>query len=171
MIAGYPGSGKTTVSTFIAKKFKLDYISAGKLYRELASADGVDINSLKFLKWYKQARYDKIVDSQVRKASRKGNCVIDSWLAPYLIKDGIKIFLKVDFEVAAKRVASRENISIRTAKIITRKRLDLTRRRAKRLYGIKLDDLSVYNFVIDTTFLNVNDVNNLVSFLLRRLRL
>ena len=171
LIAGYPGAGKTTVSTFIAKKFKLNYISAGKLYRELASADGININSIKFLKWYKQAHYDRIVDSQVRKASRKGDCVIDSWLAPHLIRDGIKIFLKVDFDVAAKRIASRENIPIRTAKIITKKRLDLTRKRAKRLYGINLDDLSVYNYVIDTTFLNIKDVNKLVEFLLRRLRL
>ncbi len=174
IVSGMPGSGKSTVARFISKYLNLRYVSAGGLFRDLAVKMGYDSKGDKFIKWNKFVKnhpeIDRKIDAMIRKEARKGDVVIDSWLAGHLIKKAdLKIFLKVDLNTAIKRIALRENLSRREVKSETENRLKISRERWKRLYGIDIDDLRPFDFVFDTTRFSQDQMKRVIRLILKTL--
>ena len=69
-----------------------------------------------------------------------------------------RIWLKVSEEERARRVASRENISIDTAIEANAKRLAVDNKRYQNMYGFVPDDPTPYTNIIDATNLNAEQV-------------
>ena len=94
------------------------------------------------------------------------NLVVDSRLAWYFEKEAFKVFISVDIDVAAKRLAKdsvNRNIedkynTLEEAKNAIIKRQFYERDRYIKEYGIDVLDYTNYDVVIDSTNLSSDDI-------------
>ncbi len=120
-ISGMAGTGKSTLSKKLAKKYDLKCYSGGDALKELAKCEGYDSSregwwetpeGLNFLKTRtSDPKFDKAVDAKLLEYAAKGNVLLDSWTMPWLLKDGFKIWLMASIEKRAARVAVRDGIT------------------------------------------------------------
>ncbi len=150
-IGGPHGTGKSTYAKMIARQFKLRYVSAGQLFRDLAKEKSVSLEELS-----KQAAsapdIDRMIDERSAAEAAKGDAVIEGQLAAWMAKDlaQVRIYLKASDEERIARIASRDRLNYEVARRQTLERERIQRERYMRYYGINIDDLSLYNIVIDT---------------------
>ncbi len=150
-IAGPHGTGKSTYAKMIARQFKLRYVSAGQLFRDLAKEKSVALEELG-----KQAasspEIDRMIDERSAAEAAKGDVVIEGQLAAWMAKDlaQVRIYLKAPDQERITRIANRDHLTYESARRQTLEREWIQRERYKRYYGIDTDDLSPYNVIIDT---------------------
>ena len=162
-ISGKAGSGKSTLARLLAKKLKLKHYSTGGLMRQIAKKRNISL-----LKLSKIAERDKDIDTELDerqiKLAQQDNFVIDGRLSALFIPNtDFSIFLDCDDEVRAKRILKDErqgekgkNTNEMIKKI--KKREDSERKRYKKYYGYDYHDKKNYDYVIDTTHLDVNEM-------------
>jgi len=150
-IAGPHGTGKSTYAKIIAKQFKLRYVSAGQFFRDLAKQRGVSFEELSRQAANSQ-EIDRLIDERSAAEAGKGNVVVEGQLAAWMAKDRaqVRIYLKAPDEVRIGRIAHRDHLDYEVARRQTLEREEIQRDRYKRYYGIDIDDLSLYNVVVDT---------------------
>ncbi|MCS7116475.1 MAG: cytidylate kinase family protein [Nitrososphaerota archaeon] len=169
IISGMSCVGKTTVAKALAKRFDLRYLSGGDMLKEIAIEMGYRSSGddwwdtpegMKFLNERKKdPSFDKKVDERLIQYAQKGGVVISSYPLPWLTDKGIKIWLKGSIERRAERMAQRDNITIEEARRIVLIRDDENKRLYNQLYNIRFgDDLSVFDFVINTDNLSKEQV-------------
>lgn len=177
-ISGLAATGKSTVARRLAKALNVKYVSGGQALKQLAiergySPGGEDWwekpEGLKFLnERSSNPEFDKLVDAKLIELASREDVVVDSWVLPWLLKDGYKVWLKADEEERAARLAKRSGMPIDVAKEILRKRDSESQDIYKRLYGISLgSDLSPFDVVLDTTGLNEDEVYRLLLSLIK----
>jgi len=169
-ISGTPGSGKSTCAKILAKKYGLRYISAGRLFREIAREKGISVEELHKLA-EKDYEIDKYVDSRSIEEAKKGNVVIEGHLTAWILKDiaDVKIFLKASLEERAKRVSQRDKIPIDKALEEISFREKSNKERFKKIYNIDVNDLSIFDLVIDTTRISPDTVVKIISMYINSL--
>lgn len=153
-VGGTISSGKTTLAEGIAERFKFKHISAGEIMRKLASERGVDI--MEFSK-YAEGNFD--VDHEIDERQRElvrdylseGYGVIaDGRLSAHLLDPNLKIWLSAPLKVRVERIMKRENCTRNDAVKRIAEREGSERRRYKNIYNIHLDDLSIYDLILNT---------------------
>ncbi len=169
IISGPPAIGKTTVAKGLAKEFDLKYLSGGDVLKELAEEQGFKTGrddfwdtsfGMEFLNMRKtNPEFDKIVDEKLKKLFLEGGKIITSYTLPWLVQDGIKIWLAGSQENSAKRMTVRDRISFEEAFDIVKKRYQENKMIYKKLYGFNFgDDLSVFDVIINTDNLGADEV-------------
>ncbi|RLG56806.1 MAG: cytidylate kinase, partial [Candidatus Hydrothermarchaeota archaeon] len=144
----------------------LRHVQAGMVFREMAKERGMSLQEFSKLA-EKDKSFDRLVDERQKELAKQGNVVIDGRLSGWLIDADLKIWLKASLDERAKRVAKRENKDYETALKETRERERSELKRYKEIYGIDLNDLSPYDFVINTELWSaeviVETIKNLVE--------
>ena len=169
IISGPPAIGKTTIAKALAKEFSLSYVSGGDVLKELAKEEGFETSGddwwdksqgMKFLNQRQEnSEFDKKVDEKLKELFLKGNIVITSYTLPWLINDGIKIWLSGSIENSSKRMSYRDSTTLDEALVIVKKRFEENKIIYKKLYGFNFsDDLTVFDKIIETDGLNINQV-------------
>lgn len=169
IISGMPAVGKSTAAKALADAFGLRYYCAGDALKELAIQKGYKpsgedwwetVDGMRFLEERrKNPDFDREVDGRLVQVAKDGNVAITSYTAPWLVNNGIKIWLKASMEVRARRLASRDTMPFERASQIISDR-DLENQGIYRnLYGIKFgEDLSVFDFILNTEHLSSENV-------------
>ncbi|RLE66132.1 MAG: cytidylate kinase [Thermoprotei archaeon] len=168
-ISGQPASGKTTYAKFIAQKYNLRYVSSGQLFRAYARERG-----LSFIELHKLAERDPSIDKEIDKRAleeaKRGSVVIEGHLAAWIVKDfaNVKIFFKAPLQVRGRRLAERDKKTLEEAirEILFRERSN--KERAKKYYGIDLNDWSIFDIIIDTSILGIEDIKAVLSIFMER---
>lgn len=169
IVSGPPAIGKTTIAKGLAKEFDLKYLSGGDVLKELAEEEGFhterddfwDTSSgMDFLNIRKtNPDFDKKVDEKLKNLFFEGGVIITSYTLPWLVKNGIKIWLAGSQENSAKRMTVRDKISFKSALEIVKKRYRENKMIYKKLYGFNFgDDLSVFDKIINTDDLGAEEV-------------
>ena len=155
-ISGLHGTGKSTFARILSKKFKLRLVSAGELFRQIATKRRLTISELSKIS-YENKEIDEIIDERTRMEAKKGNVVLDGLLAGWMARDeaNIKIYLTASESVRVERIARRDGITYDAARKATLLREELERIRFKRFYGIDIDDTSIYDLALNTGLLSV----------------
>ena len=119
---------------------------------------------LKFLSQRQQDKsIDRRVDEQLINIAKSEEAVIDSWVLPWLIEDGFKVWLKADVDVRARRMSKRGGMSLEEATRIIQERDRENYKLYLDLYGIKIgDDLSPFQLVLDSSYLSEASVFKIV---------
>ncbi|HXV67264.1 MAG TPA: AAA family ATPase [Nitrosopumilaceae archaeon] len=169
IISGPPAIGKTTVAKGLAKEFNLTYLGGGDILKDIAKEQGFQTggddwwdtdDGMKFLNQRsKNPEFDKKVDNKLRELFLKGNIVITSYTLPWLVEDGIKIWLAGTLENSAKRMQKRDDMDAKEALSIVKKRYDENKKLYKKLYNFDFgENLSIFDKIIDTDELDASKV-------------
>ena len=164
-ISGTAGSGKSTVAKAVAKEFGLKHYSAGDFMRELAVKRNISLMEIGRLA-EKDVSIDREIDECTKKLAKEDNFVIDSRLAFHFIPKAIRIFLKVAPGIAAKRIWRDIKAKKRAVEQFSSekevlsgilKRQDSEVKRYRKYYRLDYLDEKNYDFVLDTSKLNVQE--------------
>ncbi len=153
IINGRAGSGKSTIIKKLSEALQLLAVDVGQMVRAAAREHGMEL--AEFAR-YRDAHHDvdREIDERVMKAIRGGDKIVQSRTIPYLFKKKgqpyFGIFLDVTPETQAKRLAARDNISQEQARSDNAKRDAADHARYQKIYGIDINDLSVYHLVVAT---------------------
>lgn len=164
-ISGLAGSGKTTCALAIARDFGLKYFSTGKIFRELAEKYGMSLAEFSHLA-EKEDTIDRKIDEAAKKAAEEGYVVLDGRLTGWFCRHvpSLKIWLKAPLEVRVERIAERDHIPFEEAKIKTLMREKSEIKRYEKYYGINLNDLSIYDLILDTSLYSKKSMLKIVRF-------
>ncbi len=180
VISGPPAVGKTTVAKALAKEFGLKYLSGGDVLKELAKEEGYATsgndwwdtkNGMEFLNQREgNAEFDKKVDQKLIDLFKQGGMVITSYTLPWLVDNGIKIWLEGSHTSSIERMQTRDNMSSEDAYAITKKRYDKNKALYKKLYDFEFGgDSVVFDKIIDTDNLDANEVIKIAKETVKKL--
>ena len=166
-VTGDLGSGKSTVSHLLCQQLNYEYIYTGKIQREIASR--YNMTTLE-LNQYSETHpeIDDEIDSTFKSLNDSTDLIVDSRLAWFFIPKSFKVFLKTNLIVSANRISGdhqRENETYSSTeeavkKIIARKASE--NKRYRELYGVDCSDLSLFNLIVDTSFIAPERVADIV---------
>lgn len=155
-LTGDLGSGKSAVSRILCERSGFEYISTGKVQRQLAQSLGLDT-----LEMNRRADIDPTIDEQidgifVALGRDPKSYVIDSRMAWFFLPDSFKVFLQIDVKIAVARILndptrnSEQYTSAEEAaeKILARKASENARFLQK--YGADCTNLNNFDLVINT---------------------
>ncbi|MBI2656532.1 AAA family ATPase [Candidatus Woesearchaeota archaeon] len=163
-ISGKAGSGKSTIARLLSEKLKLRHYSIGDLMRAMAAEKGMALLELN-----KLAEKDKSIDFELdnklkEMGKTKDNFVVDGRLTAFFIPNAdVRVFLSADDKVRAERILKdrrqqEKSKSLKETAANIKKREESEKKRYKKYYGVNYLDKKLYNYVIDTTKLNPNQV-------------
>jgi cytidylate kinase len=157
-IGGPHGTGKSTYAKAIASEFGLRLSSAGKLFREIAEGRGLSLEEMSEIA-KRDPSIDEEIDGLTKREVERGSVVVEGQLVAWMAGDGadMKIYLFAPDELRFKRIAERDRLDIERAKEQTRIREAAQKERYFRLYGIDAGDLSVYDLLVDTSLLPLEE--------------
>jgi len=162
-LSGFHGTGKTTIAKMVADKYGLRYVSSGMIFRNIARDMGLSLEDLSKLAESKPD-IDYAIDNRLKRLAREGGVIADALLSGWMLKDiaHIKIWFHAPMEVRIKRIADRESRDFGEVYRETVAREESEIRRFRKYYGIDLNDLSIYDFIISTYPYSIEAVASIV---------
>jgi len=116
----------------------------------------------------KDPKFDKMVDEYQKKEAEKGNVVVEGRLSGWVIdKADLKVYLMAPLEVRAKRVANRDNKSFDEALEDIKFRETSESKRYKEIYGIDINNLEIYDLVLNTSKWQAEEIAEIIKFAVR----
>ncbi len=164
-VSGKPGSGKSTVAELLHKKLGLSYVYSGMIFRETAKKYKMSLEDFGKL-CEKNSRIDKELDKKQIKILKKGDVILEGRLAGWhAYRNNItsfKIFINANLKTRVNRIITRENgdLEKRKKEIIERERSESAR--YKKYYNIDIDDVSIYDLVIDSADKTPDEIVNII---------
>lgn len=165
-INGHLGSGKSTVCAILRDSYGFKIFSTGSIQREFANRLNVSTLELN-KKSFKDLSFDHYIDNatvEYAKAHGGENVIFDSRLAWHFVPKSFKVRLTIDPEVAAIRVfnhrqSEEENYStVQEAIKLLSERQEAEAERYQSIYGIDINDVNNYDYIVDTSNLSPLDV-------------
>jgi cytidylate kinase len=160
-ISGLSGSGKSTAAKGLGKRLGLPTVDIGTIFRRLASHYGMDV--IEFGRYAERhPKIDRELDEAMVARAKRGNLILQGRLAGWMtLRHGVpayRIWLSALPSTRARRVAGREGIPYAKALADIRRRDRDNRTRYLKTYGLDLNDLTVYDSVVRTDNLTVEEV-------------
>jgi predicted cytidylate kinase len=173
-ISGLHGTGKTTIGKLLADELGIKYYSTGQAFRDLAKEMNLTLEEFtEFVE--KNPEIDKKLDHKIIEIAQKGDVIIDSQLSAYILESiaDFKILLICPLETRVERMSQRDEESYDKKLEETTIRENSELIRYKKLYNIDLKDENktqkLYNLVIDTENLTVDEVLKQILIALKKL--
>lgn len=164
-VSGPPGSGTTTVSKLLSKRLGLPHIYAGEIFRKEAERRGMSLSDFsRFCE--RDSDVDRWLDNYQVEVLKKGDVILEGrlsgWLAHLNKIPAFKIFLKADRETRLERIMKREGgeREKRLDEMLERERSE--KKRYMELYGIDINDESIYDLVIDTSDKSPDEIVDII---------
>ncbi|NYZ77033.1 cytidylate kinase family protein [Candidatus Micrarchaeota archaeon] len=143
---GFTGSGKNTLGKLLAEK--LGYRMVCPTFKDLAKEQGIPLMELQ-KRAEKDHSIDRKFDELLKKEIAGGDCVVTTWLGPWMADADVRIKLVVSEKTRAERVAGREGISVKEALKHVRERDGNNIKRYKAVYGIDITDEEIFDAILD----------------------
>ncbi len=151
-VSGPAGSGKSTLARSLADECGYEHISGGDIFREIAAE-----RELTPLELNKQAedddQIDRDLDQRLRTiAKERDGVVLESRLAGWMAGEyaDFRLWLDAPLTIRSERIADREDKSVAQARTETEARAASEALRYEEYYGVDIEDLGIYDLVINT---------------------
>jgi len=162
-VAGLHGSGRTTQAMKLAKAFGLRYVSTGTIFRERAAELNVSLEEMTRIAAADDS-FDRFLDDRAKKETLGGGVVLDATLSGWMAeKPDIRIYLTAPLDVRVRRIIEREKRSFEEVERETGLREEAERERFLRYYGVDLEDLTIYDLVLNTAIFDADAVANILK--------
>ncbi len=157
-VSGISGSGKSTSAKSIAKALNLKYVNIGYIIRDFAIHNKISLEDFSSIV---EPEIDYESDKRLLMLAMKGNCVLDGRLAAWISGEysDCKLFFVCSQNVRARRTAGRDNLTFETALKKNHIRDNEDIKRYKKLYDIDILDTSIYDEILDTSDMTMNEMN------------
>lgn len=157
-IAGDLASGKGTVTKLLSDSLGYDIYRNGEYFRSLAKEKKMSVTEFNIYV-EDHPEIDRNIELSAKNyADAHDNVIIDARLGWYAVPNSFKVYIKVNINEAAKRAfndksrkETEEFETIESQKNDMIKRYNLENERYFKLYNVRKDDMSNYDFVIDST--------------------
>lgn len=137
----------------------------GEVFRAMAAERGLSLPQF--------GRYaadhpevDVELDARLATRARAGHVLIESRLAGWIAHneglDAVTVFVDCAPDERARRVSERESIPVEQALADNTERQAIERERYLVLYGIDIDDLSIYDLVLDSGASSPDELTDLI---------
>lgn len=159
-ISGPAGSGKSTAAAGLAEALGYEHVSGGDIFRALADERGMTPLELNRAAEEDDA-IDRDLDRRLRETAReRDDLVLESRLSGWMAGEhaDFKMWLNAPLAVRARRIAEREDKSVDRAREETRARAESEASRYQDYYAIDIEDLSIYDLVLNTSRLDPDGV-------------
>lgn len=144
-VSGLTGSGKNTIGELLAEK--LGYKVVSPTFKDLARKEGISL-----MEFQKKAEKDHAIDRKfdelLKEQASEGNCVVTTWLAPWILDAGFRVYLDVPVAIRAKRIAERDSMGNANALKHVTERDAQNKRRYMDVYGIDISDKKKFDLII-----------------------
>lgn len=156
-ISGDIASGKGSVCKIIEERLNFKVYSASMVFRQMAREMNMTIGELgKYVE--ERPELDVETDERMKKyAMENDNLILDGRMAWYVAPFAFKVYMKVDLDVAAKRVMGADRgkedqyETVEIAKREIKGRFENENIRYKNVYKVDKSDEKNYDLVFDTT--------------------
>lgn len=148
-ISGSPGTGTSTLARALSLQLGLPWVDSGELFRKIASEKNISVKDMNRMA-EKGPEVDYMIDDAQRALAKGGAGVFEGRLSGHLLDAELKVLLKSDLRIRAERISKRESKLLEDACRETRLREESEARRYKKYYNIDINDLNVYDLVVDT---------------------
>ncbi len=166
-IGGPHGSGKSSVAKRLSEELNMNFISAGLVFRNMAKERKLSLKEFSEVV-VNEPDIDKEIDERTKKLANIENTIVDAQLAAYFTPPDtlLKICITASPEIRWKRIAKRDKSDLEAAKSETLTREESEQNRYFKLYQIDVWDTSVYDIIINTDRLNVEQTYLLCKIIL-----
>lgn len=166
-IGGSICAGKTTLARELANKFGLKHISAGVIMREMARERGVSL--LEFSRYAESnPGVDREIDVKQRELA-KGDCVVDGRLSAHFLDSDLRIWLDAPLDIRVGRLSERDGKPVGDARKSLIARENSERGRYMKIYGIDLDDMHIYDLILNTAKFDIKTMVEIISLAIENL--
>ena len=151
-VSGPAGGGKSTLAAALAEALGSEHVSGGDIFRAVADERGLSPVELNELAETEPAIDYDLDRRQYDLARRRDDLVLESRLAGWLAGDAadIRVWLTAPLAVRVERIAAREDKPAAAVREETRRRTESEAKRYRTYYDIDIDDLSIYDIVVNT---------------------
>ncbi|ERH09941.1 MAG: cytidylate kinase, putative [halophilic archaeon J07HX64] len=163
-VSGPAGSGKSTLAASLAEELGVEHVSGGDVFRALASERG-----LTPLELNRRAEDDDSIDRDLDRRLRgfardREQAVLESRLAGWMAGEyaDLRLWLDAPLPVRAERIADRENKPVAAAREETEARAESEALRYQEYYDVDIDDLRIYDMVVNTARWSPDGLRELV---------
>ncbi len=170
-ISGLPGSGTTTVAKLLSKELSMELISAGEMFRQIANEKRLKLEQFSKLAENNDDFDRQIDEKQGEEAMKRENVIVEGRLSGFFVPDAdLKIWLEAPVEVRARRIAGREGTAYEEALFTMKNRERSEHKRYEKYYGINLDNLSIYDLIIDSSGWSESDIVEMIKVAVKNKR-
>ena len=177
-ITGDQGSGKSTFAKLLAKKLNYNYYYTGGYMRKMA--ENYDMTFEEFGKYAENnEKVDRELDRwQTEIGKKEDNFIMDGHIAWHFIPNSVKIFLKCNEDIAAKRIFNDKSDNRRKETKVTnisekKKQIQIRREcekiRYNNFYDVEIYEMDNYDLIIDTSNITPEQVIEKVLKKLKKL--
>ena len=161
-LGGLAGTGTTTTAELLSEKLDIPYISAGYVFRQMASERGMSV--LEFSEFAEgNDDIDKEIDKrQAELAKSADDLIVEGRLSAYFVEADLKLWLVTPFDERSSRIAERESKSVDVAKeeIITRENSEALR--YMDIHNIDIKNMDIYDLIINTGTFDPEKVSEII---------
>ncbi|MDE1833487.1 MAG: cytidylate kinase family protein [Candidatus Micrarchaeota archaeon] len=167
-ISGMTASGKTSLGHMLAKELNIMHITKHTLdayhkTMEQAKKDGG--GHIKIVETADQ-RFAKKFDDEIVEMAGKNNCVVTTWLGPWLVKDAtLRVWLNAPIDERAARRAKELGIAKEEARKLIEEKDRLTINAFKEIQKIDVHDHSEFEMELNTHRLSQKEMVAVISMM------
>jgi CMP/dCMP kinase len=158
-ISGPPGSGTTSLARYLTRKYGLRLISAGEVFRQLASEHGMDL-----AEFGRRAESDPTIDRMIDQRQKEigegsNDIIVEGRLSGWMVQNAdLKIWLAAPLPCRVQRIANRDQLGEEAARESTEKRQQSEATRYMSYYQIDINDYSPYDLILSSETFGVEDL-------------
>jgi cytidylate kinase len=164
-VSGLPGSGTTSLSRYLSEHHGFSMISAGEVFRQLAKDHNMELAEFGRLA-QENPEFDKMIDARQQEiAGEQDNIIVEGRLSGWMVTDAdLRIWLFAPVGCRIKRIVSRDQIEDeKTAERITLEREKSEAIRYRNYYDIDINDLSIYQIILNSEHWGVEGLGAVVD--------
>ena len=162
-IGGLAGTGTSTTAKILSQEINIPFISAGDVFRQMAVENNMTL--LEFSEFAEgNDNIDKALDKrQAEIANNSENLIVEGRISAFFVNADYRIWLKAPDNVRAERISYREDKSLDTVKQEIAERTASERKRYMEIHDIDIDNLDIYDLIINTDTFNIESTVNIIK--------
>ncbi|MDE1810605.1 MAG: cytidylate kinase family protein [Candidatus Micrarchaeota archaeon] len=168
-ISGMTASGKTSLGHMLAAELNIAHITKHTLdafHKATEEATKKGKSKLEVINVTITREHAKNFDDELVQLAAKKDCVITTWLGPWLIKDAtLNVWLNASLAHRAERRAKDEKMNVEEARELINEK-DLQNMKAfKEVQGIDLNDHSMFDIELNTEKMSLKEMVAVISMM------